>query len=80
MVFISSYCGDGMSAVVLDDSGNNVGSAYEIVGGFAWNVVIDRFGEWDFRRGRQQDEMTARYAMVAGAREMGIQNPVLMEF
>ena len=68
-----------MSAVVLDDSGKNVGSAYEIVGGFAWSVVIERNGVIDVRRGRQQDEMIARYAMVAGARELGISNPVLVE-
>lgn len=68
-----------MSAIV-EDNGKNIGSAYAIVGGFAWCVVIERNGQFDFRRGRQNDEMTARYAMVAGAREMGIENPVLVEF
>ena len=69
-----------MSAVVLDDAGKNVGSAYAIVGGHAWSVMVERNGVFDLRRGRQQDEMTARYAMVAAAREMGIENPVLLEF
>jgi hypothetical protein len=69
-----------MSAVVLDDAGKNIGSAYAIVSGYAWSVMVERNGVFDLRRGRQQDEMIARYAMVAGAREMGIENPVLLEF
>lgn len=69
-----------MSAVVLDND-KNIGSAYQSADGFfVWNVVIMRDGVCDFRRGVQKDEQIARYAMVAGAREMGVQNPVLLEF
>ena len=68
-----------MSAVVLDNN-KNIGSAYKSADGmFVWSVVIMRGSACDFRRGKQRDEMTARYAMVAGAREMGVENPVLLE-
>ena len=67
-----------MSAVVLSN-GENIGSSYEVVGGFAWNVVIRDPNGVKVRQGRQKDKMTVRYAMVAGARELGVVDPVLME-
>jgi hypothetical protein len=61
-----------MSAIVINKTGENVGSAYEISDGtFAWNVVRIVGNDVTFRRGRNPTLRAASTALLDGAIALG---------